>query len=141
MNSTTVTLRTSKEPITPDTLFGIASCSKAFTATAIAMLIADGKMNWDDPVRKHLPAYRMSDALADRVTVRSADHRKTIELTFDRPVSVRVQDASAFGDPSFQIYAPVAEGTLVRGVEHALAISIKTTLAPDNSDASVMHAR
>jgi CubicO group peptidase (beta-lactamase class C family) len=62
---------TGKEPVTPDTLFGIASCSKAFTATAIGMLVADGKMRWDDPVRKHLSAYRMSDALADRdVTIR-----------------------------------------------------------------------
>jgi CubicO group peptidase (beta-lactamase class C family) len=62
---------TGNDPVTPDTLFGIASCSKAFTATAIAMLVAEGKMSWDDPVRRHLPAYRMSDPLADRdVTIR-----------------------------------------------------------------------
>jgi CubicO group peptidase (beta-lactamase class C family) len=60
-----------KDPVTPDTLFGIASCSKAFTATAVGMLVSDGKMSWDDPVRRHLPAYRMSDPLADRdVTIR-----------------------------------------------------------------------
>ncbi len=61
----------SSEPVTPDTLFAIASCSKAFTATAAAMLVSDGKLSWDDPVRKHLDYFRLSDELADRdVTVR-----------------------------------------------------------------------
>ena len=60
-----------KEPVTEDTVFAIASCSKAFTATAIAMLVADGKMNWDDPVRKHVDWFRLSDPSADRdVTIR-----------------------------------------------------------------------
>lgn len=58
-------------PVTPDTLFAIASCSKAFTATAVAMLVDEGKAQWDDPVRKHLPSFRLSDPLADRdVTLR-----------------------------------------------------------------------
>ncbi len=60
-----------KEPVTEDTVFAIASCSKAFTATAIAMLVAEGKMNWDDPVRKHVDWFRLSDPSADRdVTIR-----------------------------------------------------------------------
>ena len=60
-----------KELVTEDTVFAIASCSKAFTATAIAMLVADGKMNWDDPVRKHVDWFRLSDPSADRdVTIR-----------------------------------------------------------------------
>src|SRR5262249_43351925 len=59
-----------KEPVTPDTVFAIASCSKAFTATAVAMMVADHKMNWDDPVRKHLDFFRLSDPSADgEVTV------------------------------------------------------------------------
>lgn len=57
--------------VTPDTLFPIASCSKAFTATAAAALVAEGKMGWDDPVRKHLPSFRLEDGSADReVTIR-----------------------------------------------------------------------
>jgi CubicO group peptidase (beta-lactamase class C family) len=55
----------SKEPVTPDTLFPIASCTKAFTTTAMAMLVDDGKMDWDDPVRKHLDYFHLSDPLAD----------------------------------------------------------------------------
>jgi CubicO group peptidase (beta-lactamase class C family) len=59
------------EVITPDTVFAIASCSKAFTATLIAMLVDEGKLSWDDPVRKHLESFRLSDELADRdVTLR-----------------------------------------------------------------------
>jgi CubicO group peptidase (beta-lactamase class C family) len=57
--------------VTPDTVFAIASCSKAFTSTLAAMTVADGKLGWDDKVRDHLPAFRLSDELADReVTVR-----------------------------------------------------------------------
>jgi len=57
--------------VTPDTVFAIASCSKAFTAAGVAMLVADGKMNWDDKVRQHLDWFRLSDSVADReVTIR-----------------------------------------------------------------------
>ena len=59
------------DPVTPDTLFAIGSLTKAFTTTAVAQLIDDGKAGWDDPVRKHLPSFRLSDPLADRdVTLR-----------------------------------------------------------------------
>jgi CubicO group peptidase (beta-lactamase class C family) len=58
-------------PVTPDTLFPIGSCSKAFTSAALALLVDLGKADWDDPVRKHLPWFRLSDPLADRaVTLR-----------------------------------------------------------------------
>ncbi|HVS34246.1 MAG TPA: serine hydrolase [Gemmataceae bacterium] len=59
------------DPVTPDTRFAIGSLTKAFTATAVAQLIDDGQMDWDDPVRKHLPSFRLADPLADRdVTLR-----------------------------------------------------------------------
>src|SRR4051812_13131951 len=61
----------SDKPVTPDTLFAIASCTKAFTATALATLVDEGKASWDDPVRKHLPDFHLSDPLADqKVTLR-----------------------------------------------------------------------
>jgi CubicO group peptidase (beta-lactamase class C family) len=57
--------------VTPDTLFGIGSCTKAVTATAIALLVDDGKMKWDDLVSKHVPDFRLADPLANRdVTLR-----------------------------------------------------------------------
>jgi CubicO group peptidase (beta-lactamase class C family) len=51
--------------VTPDTIFPLASCTKAFTTTLMAMLADDGKLAWDDPVRKHVKNFRLSDPLAD----------------------------------------------------------------------------
>ena len=60
-----------KEEVTPDTVFAIASCTKAFTATGIALLVAEKKMNWDDPVGKHLDFFRLREPSADHeVTIR-----------------------------------------------------------------------
>jgi CubicO group peptidase (beta-lactamase class C family) len=56
----------SDKMVTAETLFPIGSCTKAFTATALAMLVDEGKAGWDDPVRKHLPWFRLDDPFADR---------------------------------------------------------------------------
>jgi CubicO group peptidase (beta-lactamase class C family) len=53
------------DPVTPDTLFPLASCTKAFTATALAVLADEGKVGWDDHVRRHVPTFRLCDPLAD----------------------------------------------------------------------------
>ncbi|MBX3279464.1 MAG: serine hydrolase [Acidobacteria bacterium] len=53
------------DAVTPDTLFAIGSTSKAFTTAAMAALVDDGKMAWNDPVRKHLPGFRLADPLAN----------------------------------------------------------------------------
>src|SRR6266480_4230178 len=60
-----------RDPVTPDTIFPLASCTKAFTTTAMAMLVDEGKMAWDDPVRKHVDFFHLSDPTADaNVTLR-----------------------------------------------------------------------
>jgi CubicO group peptidase (beta-lactamase class C family) len=51
----------SARPIDADTVFPIGSTAKAFTATLLAMLVADGKLKWDDKVSQHLPEVRFSD--------------------------------------------------------------------------------
>jgi len=51
----------SGEAITTNTLFKIASNSKAMTATLLARLVQEGKLHWDDPVRQYLPEFRMAD--------------------------------------------------------------------------------
>lgn len=48
-------------PVTADTLFPIASCTKAFTATCLALLVEEGKLEWDKPVRHYLPAFKLHD--------------------------------------------------------------------------------
>jgi CubicO group peptidase (beta-lactamase class C family) len=53
-------------PITPHTLFGIASNSKIFTSAALAMLVDEGKIDWDDRVVDRLPGFQMSDAYVTR---------------------------------------------------------------------------
>jgi CubicO group peptidase (beta-lactamase class C family) len=53
------------QKVTPDTLFAIASVTKSFTAASVAVQVDDGKMAWDDPVRKHLDYFRLADPLAN----------------------------------------------------------------------------
>src|SRR5690606_28870916 len=47
--------------VTPDTVFQIASISKSVTASVIATQVTQGKVQWNDPVQKHLPDFRLSD--------------------------------------------------------------------------------
>ena len=59
------------------TLFAIASNTKAVTCAALAILIDEGKVKWDEPVRTYLPGFSLSKpALNDMVTVRDlVSHR------------------------------------------------------------------
>ncbi len=45
------------EPVTSNTIFYCASISKAFTACAVGLLVDDGKLDWNDPVHRHLPEF------------------------------------------------------------------------------------
>ena len=65
-------------PITDETLFQIASTSKAFTTTALAMLVDEKKLTWDDPVRQHVVYFHLDDACADSlVTLRDVVSHRT----------------------------------------------------------------
>ena len=58
-------------PVTPSTLFGIASVSKAFTAAAVGILVDEGVLDWDDPVVRHLPGFQLYDPyVTQTVTIR-----------------------------------------------------------------------
>ncbi len=50
--------------VTKDTLFAIGSCTKAFTATIMGILVDEGKVEWDKPVRNYLPSFKMYDKIA-----------------------------------------------------------------------------
>src|SRR5260370_37182852 len=59
-----------KLPFTPTTLCQIASNSKLFTAVSAGMLVGEGKLNWDKPVRESAPTIQFyDDQLNDNVTV------------------------------------------------------------------------
>jgi CubicO group peptidase (beta-lactamase class C family) len=51
-------------PVTPDTIFPICSVTKSFTATALALLVDEGRLDWDAPLRALLPEFRLRDTLA-----------------------------------------------------------------------------
>ena len=52
----------SGEPVDAGSLFKIASLSKAMTTAVLARQVDAGLLAWDDPVRRHLPQFRMHDA-------------------------------------------------------------------------------
>jgi CubicO group peptidase (beta-lactamase class C family) len=57
--------------VTADTQFQLMSVSKSFTATGLALLVDERRMDWKKPVREYIPEFRLHDAFAsDRVTVR-----------------------------------------------------------------------
>lgn len=72
------------EPATVDgkSLFGIASNTKAFTATALGILVDEGRLRWDAPVIDYVPWFQMSDPYVTReMTVRDLlVHRSGLSL-------------------------------------------------------------
>ena len=61
----------SRAEVTPQTIFGVASLTKSITAIAVAKLVDQGKVSFDDLVVKHLPEFCLpGGADASRVTIR-----------------------------------------------------------------------
>jgi len=54
------------DPVDGRTLFGIASNTKVFTATALGLLVEEGKIEWDAPVVRYLPGFQMWDPYVTR---------------------------------------------------------------------------
>ncbi len=49
------------QAVDSETLFAIASNTKAFTTAALAILVDEGRISWDDRVIDHLPRFRLAD--------------------------------------------------------------------------------
>jgi CubicO group peptidase (beta-lactamase class C family) len=66
-----------KTAVNENTVFQIASCTKAFTGTSLALLEYYGKLNLSDKVKKHLPYFKLNEeCLTEQVTIRDAlSHR------------------------------------------------------------------
>jgi CubicO group peptidase (beta-lactamase class C family) len=59
------------QPVTPKTLFAIGSSTKSFTVTSLGVLVDQGKLDWDKPLREYLPNFRLMDQFAtERMTPR-----------------------------------------------------------------------
>src|SRR5580704_2608781 len=51
-------------PVTPTTQFLICSITKSFTATGVALLHDEGRLDWTKPVRDYIPEFRLHDPVA-----------------------------------------------------------------------------
>ena len=72
-------------PVTDRTSFYTASFGKTFTATLAAILVDEGKVEWDTPVREYVPWFRMSDPVAtERATIRDFLAQRTGLGSHDR---------------------------------------------------------
>ena len=73
---------TTNQTMTDETLVGIASNSKGFTATALAILADEGKLNFDDKVSKYIPEFQMNDAyVSQEITIKDLiTHRAGLGL-------------------------------------------------------------
>ncbi len=69
-------------PVDENTLFGIASNSKAYTAFALGMLMDEGKLNWDDKVTDYIPEFKMyAPYVTEEFTIRDLlTHRSGLGL-------------------------------------------------------------
>jgi CubicO group peptidase (beta-lactamase class C family) len=88
-------------PVDARTLFGIASNTKAFTATALGLLVEEGRLEWDAPVVRYLPAFAMWDPF---VTREIADAYVTFALNPDGSIDqVKMRAVSPATDFSFDV--------------------------------------
>ncbi len=98
--------------VTENTLFANASTTKAFVTMAAAMLVDENRLDWDDPVIKHLPTFRVGDGNA------------TEDLTVRHLFSHR----TGFGDPSYLWYGiPNQLDTMLGRLRHTRRASGWTT--------------
>ena len=74
------------KPMTRDTIFRIASMTKAITSVALMMLVEEGKLHLDDPLSKHLPEFMDMMVL---VPTKESDSDKGYRLVkADRPITI-----------------------------------------------------
>lgn len=72
-----------QQPVTGNTLFNIASCTKAFGAASIGLLAQEGKLSWDDKIIDHIPEFRLEDPwITANLTLRDMLSHRTSLGTF-----------------------------------------------------------
>ena len=94
-------------PVTPKTLFAIGSSTKSFTVTGLGILVDEGKLDWDKPVREYLPSFHMADEFTtermtprDLVTHRSGLPRHDL-MWYNSPLSRKeIFDRLRYLEPS-----------------------------------------
>ena len=93
-------------PVDENTLFGIASNTKAFTCAALAILAEERELSWDDPVTRHLPEFQMRDPWVTR------------EVTVRDLVTHRAGLGRGAGDLMWWPPTDFSRAEIVRGIRH-----------------------
>lgn len=72
------------DPVTTNSVFYCASISKAFTACAVGLLVDEGKLDWNDPVRQHMPEFATPlPYVTDNFSVKDLLCHRSGWITFD----------------------------------------------------------
>lgn len=158
------------ERMTANTTFPFASCSKTLTVAALGRACDDAKLSWDDPLRKHLPWFRLQDEYAGKhATLRDAlchriglgghdllwygrslsmeEKAKSLGLLpFDHPFRSQFDyQAIAFGTSGLALESAVGDSWsayLHRRIFTPLGMARTTPQMPmDQSDAAIGHRR
>ncbi|MEO8450859.1 MAG: serine hydrolase, partial [Gemmatimonadota bacterium] len=148
-------------PVDAHTLFGIASNTKVFTATALGLLVAEGKVEWDAPVIRYLPSFRMSSPfVTSEMTIRDLlVHRSGLGLgagdllwwpgsSYDRkeivrrlqylPLATSFRSAYAYDNVLYGVAGEVIEAVSGRPWEEFVATRILAKVGMTES--SVRHS-
>jgi CubicO group peptidase (beta-lactamase class C family) len=125
---------TTGKPMTERTLFSIASITKQFTALSAGLLVDDGQMEFDAPIRRYIAAFETSDPLAtNAITIRDLlSHRSGLpELTFLERSDRRSRQEIVAGLRHIEglaplrsqwIYSNTGYGVVARAVELAAGV-------------------
>jgi CubicO group peptidase (beta-lactamase class C family) len=139
------------------TRFGIASNTKLFTATALAILVEEGKVEWDKPVINYLPAFAMSDPyVTHELTIRDLlVHRSGLGLgagdllwwppsTYNRkeiarriryiPLATSFRSAYAYDNVLYLVAGEVIEAVSGKSWEDFVRTSILAKVGMTDSD-------
>ncbi|MFM7272463.1 MAG: serine hydrolase [Gammaproteobacteria bacterium] len=141
------------QKVDAETLFGMMSTTKAMTALAVAMLVDEGKLAWDDPVTKHLPGFALSDPFVTRdLRVRDLlkhnsglgntdllwtrgdlDAKQIIARLRDVPLSYSLRAGFSYQNVMYQVAGEVIEAAAGERWEQVIQKRILTPLGMDRS--------
>ena len=107
-----------KKPLKADALFWIASQSKPITASALMMLVDEGKVSLDDPVEKYLPEFRGQWLAVER------DNDHVLLKKPRHPITVREILSHTSGLPfASKVEQPTLDGMPLRDAVRTYALS------------------
>jgi CubicO group peptidase (beta-lactamase class C family) len=115
-----------KQPMSPDTIFRIASMTKPVTSAAALMLVEEGRLRLDDPVSKYLPEFRapkVVDPGKDTFTLVPARRQMTVHdlLTHTSGLTYRFRNREHLGD----LYRTAAISDGLTQTEGTLAANVR----------------